>query len=65
MPPVMPARPAIRSFAASSPVRTGFWHYGESQYYDGPDLAPPASRPETQPVPGGNVPTNWQSQLHR
>jgi hypothetical protein len=52
----------VRSF---EPGEDWFWHYGESEYYNGPDLAPPTSRPETQPVPGGNVPADWQSKLHR
>ena len=51
----------VRSF---EPGEDWFWHYGESQYYDGPELAPPESRPEDQPVPGGNVPDDWRTKLH-
>ena len=32
---------------------------------DGPKLAPPESRPEDQPVPGGNVPDDWRTKLNR
>lgn len=52
----------VRSF---EPGEDWFWHYGESEYYNGPELAPPAAHPENQPVPGGNVPTGWQGKLHR
>jgi hypothetical protein len=33
---------------------------------NGPELAPPACHPESQPVPGpeGNVPTDWQAHLN-
>jgi hypothetical protein len=52
----------VQSF---EPGEDWFWHYGESSYYNGPELAPPVQRPDEQPVPGGNVPDDWQSKLHR
>jgi hypothetical protein len=54
--------PIVQSF---EPGEDWFWHYGESSYYNGPDLAPPNHRPEDQPVPGGNVPADWKSKLNR
>ena len=50
--------PIIRSF---EPGEDWFWDYQTEQYYDGPDLAPPKSRPvdETTPGPRGRVPTDW------
>lgn len=54
----------VRSF---EPGEDWFWHYGEKQYYDGPQLAPPDSRPVDQPVPGpaGQVPDDWKRRLNR
>ncbi len=50
--------PIIRSF---EPGEDWFWNYQDNQYYDGPRLAPPESRPvdETVPGPRGRVPSDW------
>jgi hypothetical protein len=55
--------PIVRSF---EPGEHWFWHYGEGRYVVGPELAPPASRPESQPSPGpdGRVPPDWRSHLN-
>ncbi len=54
--------PIIRSF---EPGEDWFWNYETDQYYDGPELAPPESKPadETVPGPRGRVPKNWMQQL--
>jgi hypothetical protein len=54
--------PIVRSF---EPGEDWFWHYVEEEYYDGPKLAPPEAHPDNQSVPGGNVPGDWQTKLHR
>ncbi|GAB3574045.1 UBP-type zinc finger domain-containing protein [Leifsonia lichenia] len=48
----------IQSF---EPGEDWFWDYTEQRFVSGPKLAPPDSRPESQPVPGpaGRVPGNW------
>ncbi|GAA2238144.1 UBP-type zinc finger domain-containing protein [Streptomyces nogalater] len=51
--------PVIRSY---EPGEGWFWNYAtEELYTSGPDLAPPASHPAGQPVPGpaGRVPADW------
>ena len=55
--------PVIRSF---EPGEGWFYDYRTGDMLDGPDLAPPASHPPDQPVPGpaGAVPADWQSHLH-
>ena len=55
--------PITRSF---EPGEDWFWDYRSGDYIDGPELAPPASRPVDQPVPGpaGQVPPNWQDFLN-
>ena len=55
--------PVIRSF---EPGEDWFWDYRVEQAMDGPDLAPPECRPESQdpPSPADRVPRNWQSYLH-
>jgi len=55
--------PIIQSF---EPGETWFWSYTTEDFYDGPELAPPAHRPLDQPVPGpaGRVPPGWQRYLH-
>jgi hypothetical protein len=55
--------PIARSF---EPGETWFWSYRTEDYVDGPDLAPPASHPVDQPVPGpaGKVPPDWEDLLH-
>ena len=56
--------PIIRSF---EPGEDWFWNYQDNQYYDGPRLAPPESRPadETVPGPRGRVPSDWAESLRR
>lgn len=55
--------PLIQSF---EPGESWFWSYPEEQFYNGPELAPPHSRPADQPVPGpaGHVPADWRQHLH-
>ena len=54
----------VRSF---EPGESWFWDYVASDYVDGPDLAPPVSRPATQPSPGpaGRLPADWRELIHR
>ena len=56
--------PIIRSF---EPGETWFWDYRRETLFEGPELATPASRPDSQPAPGpaGAVPADWTRQLHR
>ncbi len=55
--------PVIRSF---EPGEDWFFDYRSGQMRGGPDLAPPASHPDAQGVPGpaGSVPADWQDHLH-
>ncbi|MDX2706399.1 UBP-type zinc finger domain-containing protein [Streptomyces sp. NBC_00510] len=55
--------PFITSY---EPGEDWYWNVETEQYYDGPALTPPNSRPEGQPSPGpaGKVPEDWQAQLH-
>ncbi|WP_448628746.1 UBP-type zinc finger domain-containing protein [Geodermatophilus sp. URMC 64] len=55
--------PIVRSY---EPGETWFWDYTREEYVSGPDLAPPAAHPITQPAPGpvGRVPLDWQRHLH-
>jgi Zn-finger in ubiquitin-hydrolases and other protein len=55
--------PLIRSF---EPGEDWYWSYPAAEFYDGPELAPPAHHPLDQPVPGpaGRVPADWQRHLH-
>jgi hypothetical protein len=55
--------PIVRSF---EPDEEWFWDYRAEDVVDGPELAPPTSRPLSQPVPGprGAVPSDWMSHLH-
>ena len=48
------------------PGESWFWDYERQDYYDGPLLADPQSRPTEQPVPGpaGRVPPDWRSKIH-
>lgn len=52
----------VRSF---EPGETWFWDYLTEETLDGPDLAPPVSRPDDQPAPGprGRVPADWRALL--
>jgi len=54
----------VRSF---EPGEVWFWDYIAEDYIDGPDLAPPESRPEAWPSPGpdGRVPDDWRQLIHR
>lgn len=56
--------PVMTSF---EPGEDWFYDFRSSETIDGPQLAPPSSRPEDQPVPGpaGRVPADWRSQIHR
>lgn len=49
----------IQSF---EPGEDWFWDYEAQQLIDGPELAPPTSRPESQssPGPADRVPPNWR-----
>lgn len=52
----------IRSF---EPGESWFWDFETNDYYDGPELADPQSRPLDQPSPGPaeRLPANWPSLL--
>lgn len=56
--------PIVQSF---EPGEDWFWNYRRQEMMEGPRLAPPASRPESQPAPGpeGAVPADWKHHLHR
>ena len=56
--------PVIRTF---EPDEDWFYDYQTGQAFDGPDLAPPESRPpdETAPGPRGRVPQDWAEHIHR
>jgi len=53
----------VQSF---EPGEDWFWDYVEKDYYTGPQLADPQSRPADQGVPGphGRVPPDWRSKVH-
>jgi hypothetical protein len=55
--------PIVQSF---EPGEAWFWNYTAQDYYDGPRLADPQSRPETQSVPGPaeRVPADWRTKVH-
>ncbi|WP_377322375.1 UBP-type zinc finger domain-containing protein [Pimelobacter simplex] len=55
--------PLIQSY---EPGEDWFWDYASNDYYEGPALAPPTSRPDDQPAPGprGRVPADWRTQIH-
>jgi hypothetical protein len=48
------------------PGEDWFWDYERQDYYDGPRLADPQSRPVDQTVPGprDRVPADWRSKIH-
>jgi len=56
--------PVVQSF---EPGESWFWNYDLADGVDGPQLAPPTSRPSSQPTPGpqGRVPEHWTRELHR
>jgi hypothetical protein len=53
----------IRSF---EPGEDWYLDYETEDMLDGPELAPPASHPDDQPVPGpaGRVPADWMKHVH-
>ena len=53
----------VRSF---EPGEDWFYDYATGQFLEGPELAPPQSRPEDQPTPGpkGKVPPDWTTKLN-
>ncbi len=53
----------VQSF---EPGESWFWDYTSHDYYDGPRLTDPQSRPDDQSVPGPRerVPTDWRSKVH-
>jgi Zn-finger in ubiquitin-hydrolases and other protein len=55
--------PYVQSF---EPGEDWFWSFPDEGYFDGPELAPPLSHPEDQPVPGpaGGVPADWTRRLN-
>jgi Zn-finger in ubiquitin-hydrolases and other protein len=55
--------PIVQSF---EPGESWFWDYQREDYYDGPVLADPQSRPDAQSVPGPaeRVPADWRSKVH-
>ena len=56
--------PVIQSF---EPGEDWFFDYRTGDLLDGPELAPPRSRPAEQPSPGpaGRVPADWLEHVHR
>jgi hypothetical protein len=56
--------PVIASF---EPGEDWFYDYRTEEFFEGPELPPPASHPSDQPVPGprGRVPVGWQEMLHQ
>jgi hypothetical protein len=55
--------PVARSF---EPGEEWFWNYETDEAVPGPPLAPPPSRPESQPSPAprDRVPPDWRALLH-
>ncbi len=51
--------------ASFEPGEDWFWDYRRAKEFRGPTLAPPHSRPSTQPAPGpeGLVPLDWRDHL--
>jgi Zn ribbon nucleic-acid-binding protein len=49
------------------PDEDWFYNYETGEVLDGPELAPPNSRPDEQPVPGPaeRVPADWMEHIHR
>lgn len=47
------------------PGEDWWWDYAAGKWADGPALAPPTSRPDTQSVPGpaDRVPPDWRDEL--
>jgi hypothetical protein len=55
--------PVIQSF---EPGEDWFWDYAAEVPFEGPELAPPSSRPIDQPRPGptDRLPPDWEDHLH-
>jgi len=55
--------PVVRSY---EPGEAWFWDFTRDEFLEGPELAPPAAHPVSQPAPGpaGRVPRDWQQRLH-
>jgi hypothetical protein len=55
--------PVIQSF---EPGESWFYDFSDESVFEGPELAPPTSRPDDQPVPGpaGRVPADWRAHIH-
>ena len=47
------------------PEEDWFWDYAANDFVDGPNLAPPLSRPTNQSVPGpaDRLPADWRELL--
>ena len=56
-----------RFMQSFEPGEDWYWDYETQAVVDGPELAPPSSRPEGQTAPGpqGRVPADWKDLLHR
>ncbi|MHA7984949.1 UBP-type zinc finger domain-containing protein [Rathayibacter sp. CAU 1779] len=56
-----------RFMQSFEPGEDWYWDYVTEAMASGPELAPPSSRPESQPAPGpqGRVPADWRELLHR
>ncbi|MFF7640373.1 UBP-type zinc finger domain-containing protein [Streptomyces canus] len=57
--------PLVQSF---EPGEEWFWNFETNEMFEaGPELAGPASHPESQPAPGpqGRVPSDWARTLRR
>lgn len=56
--------PLVQSY---EPGEDWFYDYRTGALLAGPDLAPPVSRPSSQPVPGpaGRVPSDWRERIHQ
>ncbi len=54
----------VQSF---EPGEDWFYDYDKDDMFEGPELAPPVSRPDDQPTPGpaGAVPDDWRDHIHR
>lgn len=55
-----------RYMQSFEPGEDWFWDYVDQTYADGPELAPPHSRPIAQgaPAPADRVPSDWRSRLN-
>ena len=53
----------VQSF---EPGESWFWDYAQEKGVLGPELAPPTSHPDEQPIPGpaGRVPADWRRRIN-